>query len=469
VASRHGLGFLFSNGECAIQRVEIVFLSICAAELGPELRAKLAPQPGGQEDLVFGLEREFGRATFISSKSPRWNYHRKWSRPMSRLDQSTQRHFEGGVSLHLRTAALSVLLLIAPHRVFFAQTHSEPAFAQDAAQAKADGDTKKAIGLYEEALARSPTWTEGWWRYGGLLYQAHQFSAAEKAFGRLTVLAPENSLGFALLGLCEFEESDWNNSTLHLNKALNRGTLPPEIAHSAAYSLGLSLMHLQNRDGALLTFKLLMHQAPDYPNLSLAMGAAELGLNTVPSPGDAVMPAVQLAGESARYVVEGRPRDAEKSYRELVTQFPTQPLAHLCFGLFLESEHRDDEAQNEFQAETMVSSGNALPWIWIARVALVQQDPKTARSALAHVREIDPNNPLAFLIEGRSFMLEHQWEQALVPLREAEKRVPQSSEVHFALASTYSALHRADAAKIERQLFLQASRTDAPGEGSVNQ
>jgi tetratricopeptide (TPR) repeat protein len=386
---------------------------------------------------------------------------------------SKQRYSESGVRRQFRIPSLPVLLVIAllvtPHSSVFAQTHSEPAFAQDAAKAEADGDTKKAIDLYEKALAQSPAWTEGWWRYGGLLYQARQFSAAEKAFGRLTVLAPENSLGFALLGLCEFEESDWNNAALHLNKALNRGTLPPEIAHSAAYSLGLSLMQLKNRDGALLTFKLLMHQAPDYPNLTLAMGAAELGLESIPSPEDVVMPAVQLAGESARYVVEGKPRDAEKSYKELLTQFPNQPLAHLCLGLFLESEHRDDEAQQEFQAETVVSPGNALPWIWIARVALVQEDSKTARSALAHVREIDPGNPLAFLIEGRSFMIEHQWEQALAPLREAEKRAPQSSEVHYALASTYSALHRADAAKMERELFLQATRADAPAEGNANQ
>jgi tetratricopeptide (TPR) repeat protein len=343
-----------------------------------------------------------------------------------------------------------------------------PALARDADKAEADGDTKKAIGLYENALAQSPAWTEGWWRYGGLLYEARQFSAAEEAFGRLTVLAPRNSLGFALLGLCEFEQYDWNNATLHLNKALNRGTLPPEIAHSAAYHLGLALMQLQNRDGALLTFKLLMHQAPDYPSLALAMGAAELGLKSIPSPQDPVFPAVKLAGQGAEYVVRAKPRDAEKSYRQLVAQFTSLPFAHLCLGLFLESEHRDDEAFKEFQDETLLSPGNPVPWVWLARVALIQQDPGAARSAIAHVHDLDPNNPLSLLIEGRSFMLEHQWEQALIPLREAEKRLPQSSEIHYALVTTYTALHRMESAKMERKLFLEASRTDAPAERSAN-
>jgi len=68
------------------------------------------------------------------------------------------------------------------------------------------------------------------------------------------------------------------------------------------------------------------------------------------------------------------------------------------------------------------------------------------------------------LIEGRSFMLEHRWEQALIPLRAAEDAVPQSSEVHYALASVYSALHRGQEADKERQLFLQAQSADGPEE-----
>ena len=388
---------------------------------------------------------------------------------MNTQANSRQWHSERETRIDFRAASLFFLLLIALHGCLSVQTHAEPAIARDARKAEADGNTKNAIDLYKKALGQAPTWNQGWWRYGSLLYEDRQFRLAEGAFGRLTALAPENSLGFALLGLCEFEEADWNNASLHLNKALNRGTLPPEIAQSAAYHLGLALMHLHNRDGALLTFKLLMHQAPNYPDLSLAMGTAELGLERVPSLGDAVLPAVVLAGKSAEYIVRGRPRDAEKSYRDLVTQFPNQPFAHLCLGLFLESEHRDEEAQKEFHEEALVNPGSSLPWIWLARVALVQEDPKTARSAIAHVRDIDPNNPLTFLIEGRSFMLEHRWEEALVPLRAAEKRVPQSSEVHYSLASTYSALHRIEAAKVERQLFVEASGTNGPADGNGSQ
>jgi len=47
-------------------------------------------------------------------------------------------------------------------------------------------------------------------------------------------------------------------------------------------------------------------------------------------------------------------------------------------------------------------------------------------------------------------------------LREAEKRAPESSEVHYALASVFSALNHKTEANRERQLFLQTSKGEQP-------
>jgi tetratricopeptide (TPR) repeat protein len=422
----------------------------------------------GFRQLLLALAA-FAGIAICSSQAKECDYHQNKLKPMWTQTRFTRLGRRGGVWSHVLRAGLLVLLLPACRGGVFAQSHPQPAVAAEAEKAETEGDTDRALALYEKAVKQSPAWTEGWWRYGGLLYESKQYRAAEQAFARLTELAPENSLGFALLGLCEFEQSDWNNAALHLNKALNRGGLPPDVAHVTAYDFGLVLLQLKNREGAILVFKLLMHQAPNYPNLTLALGAAELGLQAVPSAQDPVLPAAQLAGESAVAVLKNEPANAEKLYRQLIAEFPAHPFAHLCLGEFLESEHRDDEAAKEFQAETVVNPDSAVPWLWLSRVALVQEDPQTARSAAARARTLDPDNPLTFLIEGRSFMLEHRWEQALVPLREAERRAPQSSEVHFALASAYAALHRDQAAKLERQLFLEASRSDSQGEGSTLQ
>jgi tetratricopeptide (TPR) repeat protein len=351
----------------------------------------------------------------------------------------------------------------------FSQSPAAGTAAAKAIQAQSAGNTIDALRLYREALQQSPEWTDGWWRFGGLLYESKQYAAAEQAFGRLTQLAPDNSLGFAVLGLCEFEQSDWNNASLHLNKALNHGNLPAGIAQVSTFDLGLTQLHLGNRDGAIIAFKLLLHKAPDYPDLALGLGAAELNLSSLPRVQDSQFAPAQLAGEAAVAVLKDQPATAEKLYRKLIAEYPQQPYAHLCLGLFFEGEHRDDEAAAELAAETKLNPNSADAWLWLARVALVQNDAKTARSAAMRAQALNPENPVVLLVLGRSYMLEHQWEQALAPLQEAEKRAPQSPEIHFALASSYAALHRDEAAKLERQLFLQSSGSSDSGKGSATQ
>lgn len=364
----------------------------------------------------------------------------------------------------LPTVLLTAVSVLLVGGVLLGQSRDRLQLSNEAEKAEAQGDRNRAIDLYSRALVSNPQWTEGWWKYGGLLYQTGRFHEASQAFGRLTRLAPNNPLGFALLGLCDYELEDWNNAALHLNKALNRGGLPQDISRFSMYHLGLTLLHQQNQSGALLAFKILFHQDPNYPDLDMALGAAELDLEGPPAPASPVFSAAQLAGSAALATLNGQPADAEKAYRDLVARFPNQPHAHLSFGVFLESQHREDEATKEFAAETKVNPNTAVPWLWLGRVAIAQQKPEAARSYAARAKELDAKEPLSFLIEGRSFMLEHRWQEALVPLREAENRVPQSSEVHYALASVYSALHRTQDADRERQLFLQAESSEAPEE-----
>jgi|CZLA01.1.fsa_nt_gi tetratricopeptide (TPR) repeat protein len=330
---------------------------------------------------------------------------------------------------------------------------------QKAAKAESDGNTERAIRLYAEVLGKTPEWTEGLWEYGKLLYDSRRFADAAQAFGRLTRLAPDNPLGFALLGLCEYEEGDWNNASLHLNKALaGRKGLPAPISQSAAYHLGLVLMRQRNGEGALLAFRILFHQAPDYPGLRLAFGSAQLNLEQVPAADSPLLPAARMAGEAAIAILQVRKKDAEDSYRALIAQFPTQPCVHLDYGMFLESEHRDEEATAEFLAETKTNPDSAAPWLWLGRLALERRDGARAREDALRARKLNPDDALSFLIEGRSFILDRQWDNALSPLREAEQRAPQSSEVHYALVSVYMGLHRNGDAEQERQLFLQTSK-----------
>jgi tetratricopeptide (TPR) repeat protein len=353
-------------------------------------------------------------------------------------------------------AIVLVLLALLVGRNLMGQSAASANLKSGAVRAQAAGKDDLAAGLYAQALAQDPAWTEGWWKYGGLLYESRQFQQAGVAFGHLTQLAPQNSLGFAMLGMCEYELGDWSNASLHLNKALVHGGLPPEIANGAMYEYGLVLMRQKNRNGALIALRLLQHTAPDYPNLVPAFGSAELGMDQIPASGTGDAEAVSLVGQAAVAVLQLRPQDAEKLYRQVIQQHPQLPFAHLCLALFLENLGRHAEAEDELKLETSVNHVSPDAWIWLARFALARRDREQTRIYAAEAIKRAPNDGLPYLLLGKSYVLDQKWEKALENLQKAEALSPDSYEVHYALVTVYGALHDDQAADSERKLFTQA-------------
>ena len=72
---------------------------------------------------------------------------------------------------------------------------------QAAATAREKGDTQESLKLYQRALAGDPSWQEGWWYCGSLLYDANQYGAASSAFHKLVALNKELGNGWAMQGL----------------------------------------------------------------------------------------------------------------------------------------------------------------------------------------------------------------------------------------------------------------------------
>ena len=361
----------------------------------------------------------------------------------------------GSKTFASRVMFLAVLALLL-HRSIGAQVATASKLKVEALQAQAAGNDDLASKLYVQALAQDPAWTEGWWKYGGLLYEGQKFQLASESFGHLTQLAPQNSLGFAMLGMSEYELGDWSNASLHLNKALVHGGLPQEIANGAMYEYALVLMRQKNRNGALIALRLLQHTAPDYPNLVPAFGSAELGMEKIPASGTADAEAVSLVGQAAIDVLQLKPQDAELLYRQAIHDHPQLPFAHLCLALFLENLGREAEAESEFMAESALNPASPDAWIWLSRLALARRETEPTRKYAAEAMKRAPNDGLPYLLEGRSYIIDQQWNKALDALQKAEALSPDSYEVHYALVSVYGALHDEKAADSERKLFTQA-------------
>src|SRR5262249_5627316 len=92
----------------------------------------------------------------------------------------------------------------------WAQTKSgrAPGFSSLAQKADAARDAERldeAAGLYRKALALQPSWKEGWWSLGTILYDQNSCSAATNSFRKLLTYDPQNGTAHLMLALCEYQ------------------------------------------------------------------------------------------------------------------------------------------------------------------------------------------------------------------------------------------------------------------------
>jgi uncharacterized protein HemY len=140
----------------------------------------------------------------------------------------------------------------------------------------------------------------------------------------------------------------------------------------------------------------------------------------------------------------------------LIQENPKLPFAHLCLALFLINQGREAEAEEQLKAESLVNTTTPDPWVWLARLTLARRDAADARADAEQALKINPSDGLCNLIVGRSFMIDQQWDKALIALQRAEALAPDNYQVHYALADVYTALHEDEKAASERRMFVRA-------------
>src|ERR1700692_4334928 len=92
---------------------------------------------------------------------------------------------------------------------------SFPELAKQAASAREGNQLDQAIRLYRECVGLNPSWAEGWWYLGTLLYDGNHFAAGRDALARFLQNEPKSAPGWAMLGLCEFETAQYEQALAH--------------------------------------------------------------------------------------------------------------------------------------------------------------------------------------------------------------------------------------------------------------
>lgn len=368
---------------------------------------------------------------------------------------------------------LVALLAACCHGAFAQQATgaNPPSFEQLAARAQAAMDanrTDEAIGLYEQAVALQPTWSEGWWELGTTFFDEEQFAKAHDAFLHFVqVEHRQPGPGFGMLGLTEYELKDYEKALIALDRAMQLGLGDnPAFVHRVLYEDGVLTNYFGRPEIAFLRLKLVADEiANDNPaatkedavlantDLIDAFGLTALRMAKLPSeiPADKA-DLIREAGIADAMIAMLDDTKADEELKQLVALYPNEPGVHYFYGVHL-LKTDPPAAVAEFQHEIALSPKHVPARIQLALEFLETSDYKQGLKYAQEAVALAPGNFVGHLACGRLWLGEGDTQNALKELRTAVKLSPGSPDAHFALSRALAQAGQPREAAKERAEF----------------
>lgn len=328
-----------------------------------------------------------------------------------------------------------------------------------ATAARQANDVATAVDLYRKAVDVNPSWQEGWWFLGTLLYDADQFPPARDAFQHFVKLDAQAAPGWAFLGLCEFETADYAKALHDVEHGLSLGAdKEPQLGPVLLYHEALLLTREGQFDDALQKYAGLLRamggMSPK-PSLLLAIGLATLRAPLIPK--EVAASDTELytsAGRVACYVLQGDYAKADAGFQDLLNKYPNALNVHYARGVYLIA--RDpDQAFEEFQREMKEHPSNTAAAKMLAWGLLSRGDAAPALP-YAEVAAAAPDAaPFAKYLLGRALVESGSVERGVPYLQFAEKADAQNADVHVTLAVAYAQMGKPVLARREREIAMQ--------------
>lgn len=340
---------------------------------------------------------------------------------------------------------------------------SFPELAKQAAAARDRKQADQAIRLYRECLGLNPSWAEGWWYLGTLLYDGNRFADGRDALARFLQNEPKSAPGWAMLGLCEFETAQYEQALSHLQRGLSLGLAGnPQIRQVSRYHVAILLTHFSQFEASLQIFVQMAAEGVEDPNTKAAAGIAALRMPLLP----AEVPAAQreLAAQVGRAVFDTGARhaaEAKREFDELVVEYPDTPEIHYLYGGFLLLSDAD-RAIGEWKREIEISPRHVAARLQLAFEYLKRGDTSVALPYAEEAVRLEPNSFVARNALGRVLVEAGELKRGIPELEAACKLSPESPENHVALASAYTKAGRTNDAARERAEFLRLKKQQEP-------
>lgn len=331
--------------------------------------------------------------------------------------------------------------------------------AKSADNARMADRANDAIKLYQRGVRLRPSWTEGWWWLGNLLYDQDQFPEAETAFQRFVRVAPNPGPGYAFLGLCEYEARAYDKALADLRTWARSGWPgTPELIDVATFHLALLLTHNRRFVESLYLLATEAGKGKDSPALAEAMGLASLRMANLPEdypPERREM--IWLAGKAAVYQsLPSHDFSRSNEYTDrLLLHYDGKPNVHYFRGTLFQFEGKQDAAKGEFERELVISPQHVPAMIELAKQDIAANQLDAALNLSMRAVEIEPKNPEAHHLLGRALLAQEQFQAAAHELETAKALAPDSPTIRSHLASAYQQLGNKKRAEQELAVFLR--------------
>jgi tetratricopeptide (TPR) repeat protein len=332
--------------------------------------------------------------------------------------------------------------------------------AKHADAAREAGSIDRAIELYRMALKLRPSWPEGWWYLGTMLYEHDRCEEGSEALRRLTALDPKAGAGWAMLGLCEYETKSYDQALAHLQRARSLGVASnPELRTVVQYHAALLLTRFNQFEAALEILMRFARRGDDKPAFVEAAGIA--GLRKPLLPNELPPTERELVLQVGRAVIDSAARRAavaQKEFETLLASHPTTPNIHYLFGsLLLLSD--PDAGLRELKTELEISPHHLPALLQIAFEYLKRGDSAAALQFAREAVEIDPQSFVAHNALGRAMIESGELDNGIKELELSKRQAPDSPQTRIALASAYAKAGRKEDAARERAEFLKLRQT----------
>jgi len=328
--------------------------------------------------------------------------------------------------------------------------------SKEAGEARVQNRVPDAVGLYRQAVKMRPSWTEGWWFLGELLYDQDQYPEARDALRRLVTLDHKTGPGFALLGLCEYETREYGRALDHINEARRLGLGDdPQVTRVVLYHAVLLLTRFKQYESALQVLDKVVRAGDATPAVIEAAGLAGLHRPILPQdvpPGDKDL--IDQAGRAVCAAAGKQPAQAEKYFAELLANYPKAPNVHYLYASFLLASD-EEGGLRELQKELDLNPKDPEALATVALEYEKRGDPDKAIPYARRAVEADPKFFAAHGVLGRLLANAGEVDEGIKHLEIARQEAPDSPQVRFSLAAAYAlAGRKADAAR-ERAEFVR--------------